>query len=606
MVASLLSYVPELYPDETFYSFFARYRRDLRLSHMRACIEIFGKERFVSPSGMQGRLEHAAKRIHPDRGLTVERLIHETTPYNYYASFVSPERARLGFAQLAAGDDRHVAQTLSVARSTIKPPTNLQLCLKCCAEAQDNHSDLYWRRSHQLPGVIVCSTHRTILQKSDLRATGLSPYEPSFALSNSIIHRSSPAIESIEPTALDILYKIAKFSADLCSRPPAQYMPEIVKEGYRGRLRDLGFTHGSLITSARVTSLIAAYLAPIAPFISGLCPDDAIKKKLHILWVEEARSPHPIRHILFQIFLEELEGCETHLLRSDHSFGDGPWPCLNPLADHRGELRITKMVLHEFRDGKAIKAAFHCADCGYRYRRTAASDEVDVIHFGGLFDKRLSELIRSKVSIYGMERLLYATRARIQSRAQELGLSLLRSSTHSRIPLSEAKLKFKARLARDSDANRSEFCSKNRRLIRRLRRDDPEWLEAHLPGPLMPGNKRDWQEADTQLAALIRRRALEQLSQFPRARITARSLLAEDNWRQIGLRSREKLPESWALIDDLSESLEIFHERSLTNAASVMIEQGIPLCKTRMRALARVSPVANPIAEAIIRRHLEA
>ena len=606
MVASLLSYVPELYPDETFYSFFARYRRDLRLSHMRACIEMFGKERFVSPSGLQGRLEFAAKRIHPDRGLTVERLIHETTPYNYYASFVIPERARLGFAQLAAGNDRHVAQTLSIARSTIKPPTHLQLCLKCCADAQDNHSDLYWRRAHQLPGVVVCSTHHTILQRSDLRATGLSPYEPSFALSNSIIHRSIPAIESIEPAALEILYKIAKLSADLCARPPTRHAPEIVEEVYQERLRKLGFTHGSLITSARVTSLITEYLAPITLFIPGLCPHDAIKKQVHIIWAKRGRSPPPIRHILFRIFLEELETCKIHLLGSGHSFGDGPWPCLNPLADHRGELRITKMVLHELRDGKAIKAAFHCADCGYRYRRTEASDKIDVIDFGRLFDERLRELSRSTVSIYRMERLLYATRSRIRSRAQYLGLSLLRPSKRSRIPLGEAKAKFKARLALDADANRSEFCSRNRRLIRRLQRDSPEWLEANLPCPLTPGNKRDWQEADMQLAALIRRRALEQLSQFPRARITARSLLAEDNWRQIALRSHEKLPESWALIDELSESLEIFHERSLTRAASVMIEQGIPLCKTRMRALARVSPVANPIAEAIICRHLEA
>lgn len=604
MVTSLLPYVPELYPDETFYSFFARYRRDLRLCHSRACVELLGKVRFVSPSGLQGRLEYAAKRIHPGRGLTVERLIHGTTPYNYYASFVLPERARLGFAQLATGDDRHVSQILGIGRSTIKPPTHLQFCLECCADAQDAHGDLYWRRSHQLPGVSVCSIHRTILRKSDVRTTGLSLHEPSFALSNSIIQQCVPAIETIEPVAFEILYRLANASSDLCSHPPTPHDPELVATEYRESLRELGFSNGRLITRERVTSLIAEYLAPIAPFIPGLCPDDAITKQLHVLWGRRVRSPHPVRHILLRIFLDELAASKVHLLGSDHGFGDGPWPCLNPLADHRGELRITRIVLNEYGGRKRTKAAFRCEQCGYIYRRAEDSEKIEVIDLGGDFDKRLAEMIRAKISLGKMERTLQISRGRIHTRARRLGLIIPSPSSRRRVPLSEAKAQFMALKARHPDASRTELYLKNARLLRRLKSDDPEWLDAQLPISRKNGAVRDWQETDTELSAMILRRASKLSSQFPRARITARSLLADDDWRQRATRSREKLPQTWALIDELSEPLEIFHERSLTLAASAMIEQGIPLCKTRMRALARVSQVANPIAEAIIRRHL--
>jgi hypothetical protein len=173
-------------------------------------------------------------------------------------------------------------------------------------------------------------------------------------------------------------------------------------------------------------------------------------------------------------------------------------------------------------------------------------------------------------------------------------------TAHHRITLTQAKAEFKVWLKRNPGASRHRIM-KNSRLCNRLRADAPDWFEVHLPPRRRSGNFRDWEETDQQLSAIIVQRAAEGRLQVPPIRVSKRYLLSEPCWRSRARSFREKLPQSCALLDEFAESYEVFYERALRWAAVDMLDRGVPLSKTGILRLTKLSPKAGPFAEAIIR-----
>jgi hypothetical protein len=94
---------------------------------------------------------------------TPETLIQIATTVPYYTRFRTPSvSARI--LKLARGNSSYgVAQALGMAKTTIYTPPPRRSCYQC---AQDDIAELgyaYWRRDHQLPGVLVCPKHGKLL-----------------------------------------------------------------------------------------------------------------------------------------------------------------------------------------------------------------------------------------------------------------------------------------------------------------------------------------------------------------------------------------------------------------------------------------------------------
>ena len=59
-------------------------------------------------------------------------------------------------------------------------------------------------------------------------------------------------------------------------------------------------------------------------------------------------------------------------------FGEGPYPCLNPVADHQGQPTIASAEMSSAMDRrKKIRAVFGCPRCGYTYLRYGPDKTVD-------------------------------------------------------------------------------------------------------------------------------------------------------------------------------------------------------------------------------------
>src|SRR4030042_7010586 len=56
--------------------------------------------------------------------------------------------------------------------SRVKVPQFLRYCPECVSEDFERWGETYWRRTHQLPGVLVCTDHKGGL------ANSVVPYRP--------------------------------------------------------------------------------------------------------------------------------------------------------------------------------------------------------------------------------------------------------------------------------------------------------------------------------------------------------------------------------------------------------------------------------------------
>ncbi|MGI6538941.1 MAG: TnsD family Tn7-like transposition protein [Caldicoprobacterales bacterium] len=86
-------------------------------------------------------------------------------------------------------------------------------------------------------------------------------------------------------------------------------------------------------------------------------------------WIREvthsdAKAMHPIRHLLLARFL----GISLDTLFNKEicykPFGDGPWLCLNPAADHFLEPVVKDVEIKYRRRNKNTNGFFRCS-CGY-------------------------------------------------------------------------------------------------------------------------------------------------------------------------------------------------------------------------------------------------
>jgi hypothetical protein len=243
-------------------------------------------------------------------------------------------------------------------------------------------------------------------------------------------------------------------------------------------------------------------------------------------------AQHPLHHLLLIQFL----GCTVkeffQLPEKLSPFGEGPWPCLNPVADHyRRSVIKTSQLGDRLRYGRPT-ARFSC-ECGFTYARTgpASSPEDEfyigrVISFGPTWEAKLKQLWEdSSLSVSEIGRRLDVDPLTVRRHAARLGLRFSRSSKELKSLDRATQLKGEAvSVAWEGKRRRcrSKWLSAMKQgreitlkaLRRKLPREyawllhnDSEWLEGHKPPPWrrnLPTASVDWKRRDAEYAAAVR------------------------------------------------------------------------------------------------------
>jgi hypothetical protein len=163
----MISHIEGPHEDEPLFSLLARiYGGLIGPSRAQFAQHLFGNPRLVIPFDFPCGIDALAQKIGARVGLTAEDLIQDHTMFPIAAFLMAAEQAER--VKLAMRSDRAVAMNLlkwqrDRAQDGLR---HLNFCAKCRARDIRRHNYTWWRRIHQVPGVIYCPWHNEPLEVS--------------------------------------------------------------------------------------------------------------------------------------------------------------------------------------------------------------------------------------------------------------------------------------------------------------------------------------------------------------------------------------------------------------------------------------------------------
>ena len=376
----MIGHFPTPYPDELLYSLCARYSARVQYSSSTAVnSELFGTSLAMASVDITCNLKYLIDNLPPMHSHTVGSLIDNHTLLPVYNPFLPQERVARVRKLLEYSNGSAVRGCLGLILTTIVPPAWLRFCPLCAEDERKRYGECYWHRLHQATGVEVCPIHCTFLEASCLPTR--NPYTPYSYISASQVVVATP------PRQLDLTDQSHRTLIDLTNDVVWLLGQKNLVVGYNSL--HAGFsrllTESGLTTYAvnkRRNKLLEKFRSLYSTEILRILQCDFDDKKRHA-WLYRIvndlnilKAHHPLRYLLLIRLLGHtvesfLSMCLKHppkISNGDKPFGDGPWPCLNPVCKHFRKPHIPKYLLSFTKKPYAPLGIFKCS-CGFIYSR---------------------------------------------------------------------------------------------------------------------------------------------------------------------------------------------------------------------------------------------
>lgn len=517
----------EIRPGELVYSALARYARWAMSNGPKSVIEsIFGSRSVAASIDLPNRLDALIPLL--PGSPTSDDLIDRHTLAPYYTAFLpTPVRFAVRQGMKGEGESLHLLSGLAAFRSG--RVSRLRFCPDCANGMRRTWGSEHWLREHQLPSVLVCPDHGTILRVSRVDLHKTNRHEFVAANSDSCPPSADLVIAPVRSADLDTLIRIAKASSALLDAPPDVTDLDSLSESYLAQLRERGLMRSRMrVDQVALEEAFLDRFGGVLHRFPGLMDAGDIRGGwLASLARKQRKACHPIEHLLLRDLLASRPV-------SSSPCGTGPWPCRNPLTDHNGSDVVVDLRI--YRNRGASVAVFSCG-CGYRYTRSI-SDTGELgpcrfKEFGPLLRPALVQMVAEGKSLRGV--------------AARLGVDP----------------KTVATLAAEHDLQTPWSIKPSARDPR------PRPVKVVAPSPSRAarepaGSRRDWRRLDIETASAISRASTDIRAKTPPVRVTAASLERAVLGRRGWLAKRKgKLPRTWAAIADASEALAPFQTRRI-------------------------------------------
>lgn len=583
----MLSYFPAVYSGELLYSVLARYHRHVGLpGSMNTMSTFFGKQHVIATIDLQGHLQELADRIPVERGLTVNHLIDKLTLFPYVTAF-EPQSVQAKVRQaMMRGEVKNLHVRLGLTTYRVGKSGVLRFCSKCAQAMIANHSELYWRRDHQLPSVLVCPEHGCALLESNVSFVQNSRHQYIAATHANCPKHARPVIPAVDQATLLHLQCLARLSAELLENPSRKRAFAGWTIFYRDKMCEAGLVRPDCrIDQQFFSQEFRNFYGRTLELLPGVLDGKEFSGNwLKAMVRKHRKASHPLYHLLVQNFLAQRD-----LVQQDRHvslFGAGPWECLNPLARHRAKFPITDVTQHN-NHGK-ITGVFTCT-CGYVYTRSfnSATGEVGPPRFqqyGPLLEPTLRKLIADDASRRKIGQILQLDPKTVFRLTRELDIA--EQSGQSLVPSKDAS---KRRPAKSANASKQKA--------------------SLLGNNKSTSARRDWNEIDRVCIAKLSLLPALILKESPPVRIKFAELdrrIGKHGWL---LTHQHLLPQTKAFLDRTLESLENFQLRRIRWAIQDMELGGGPvkawqvLRKTGLRSIDHLERIkaeldADPVPDA--------
>lgn len=563
----MLSYFPETYPDELLYSVLARWLRHQGAVGMTNPLQqVFGRRFACASLDIPGWIGRLATVLPAERALTADALIDKLTLFPYYTAYLSASMRRAFRQAMAAGTVSGWHMRLGITAFRVGRVRSLRFCSECLHDMERRYGEIYWARSHQLPGVVVCPKHGCALQYASHQGDqGRYGY---VAASHLECSPKSPRIQVPEGNALALLWKVARKSAELLDYPGEARDFEALTVHYRKRMARSGLAWSAC--RMKTTDFLRAFDECYGEAIACLSAEwegiGLYREWLPGMVRKHRKLAHPLQHLILETFFDSRA-------QSEGPFGDGPWPCCNPIAPHVGSLTVTSVTRHRNR-GHDV-GVFACT-CGYVYTRrfvqaTGVLESPRVRQFGPLLDVELKRLVERGSKLRPAARALRIDPKTVARRAHELRL--------------QVTWKDPPRRNRTPDA------------IAQTQKN-PAQARGHLPRSKRHPRKH-WTDIDSTLMHRIHAEADSIRRIDPPHRVSRAELerrVCGRDWIYMRL---HKLPECKAALGEETEDAATFHDRRLQWAVRTLADgnTSVPLWRLANRIGVTAASLRESLAQ---------
>ena len=438
-------------------------------------------------------------------------LINNHTLLPLFISFLTSEQQQQVIFLVKNGGSG-LYNKLGLATKGLNEKSSLAYCPFCIKEDISIYGEPYFHRIHQMPYILTCPTHGCFLEeypvklfrknkqnliKINCEIFNLDPY--TFE-SDSYVAQN---LHLVATNAMKILKYDKRFNLDIVNLNYLSFLKQ------RGFLRKSGTIKQQLLLDEFTKFYGLKFFEKM-----GLGPADMTYIFKYIGHIK--RAIHPIKHILFIIFLSgsvesffdnkekvrelQIEDGRKRKKQSVKQYhpaplDSGPWACLNPVADHYKQFVVNDCRITSGRKG--IIRTFVCT-CGYSYRKNVnqASEETFIKYrvrtFGGVWEQKLIEVMGEKsISISNAARIMGCDSATVITYAHKLGIYeefLINSIRYKEVikknnvqKIYEKRQVLLKYMIKNSTMNRWQITLSLCAECTFLSRNDNEWLNNALP-----------------------------------------------------------------------------------------------------------------------------
>lgn len=616
----MISCFPDPYPDELLYSICARYSDRVQYPDKQSVVkELFGNKRIVAGVDLPGHLNDLVTALPPGGYYTVDRLIDNHTLLPFYSPYYPSELIGVIREEMRGSSLQKLTHRGIGLLNSLQLPRYLRFCPLCVQEDKKEFGECYWHRLHQVLGVEVCLVHEIPLENSEVlrrnprcRFVFISAKKATHTTRQRSFNISIRDRENLLRIAHDINWLLKQ--CNLFSN----------RESLHNRYIRLLSKHNlcSIQGKLRLNKLVEGFKCHYSPEILKLLQCD-FDEQSNAHWLADIFRPtswvkHPLRHLLVTNFLgytaEEFFKLPS---KEVQPFGDGPWPCLNPVCKYFRQPVIKECLVTNLCNRTKLVGRFRCV-CGFLYSRTepdtCAEDQFKksrtITIYGSLWESALRNLWANEaISIVEIGKQLGVSDGVVKRQAALLKLPFPRPSVRRVIELSPVILsrvnretrtpktlefyqgKLLEAIAENPLAGRTELYESNQPTYTWLKKHCPDWLETHLPPPKSRKKLKpsivDWKKRDAELVAAVKASALYVRSSFKHPiRITKTEIGRHLGDNRLLLRfPLAELPLTKEALAEVVETHEEFAVRKIEWAAKGFLEEKV--CPTQGQLLRR-------------------
>src|SRR6266568_1549322 len=501
----MLEHFLDPYPDEILYSVWARYSDQVGYSSWTdVLLELFGTSTLKAVVDLPCRLGFFYNNLPYGHDYNVDLFINNHTLLPFYSSFLSPERVARLRDQMINETAMAIHRRAGITGSKIPRPLWLRYCPLCMKQDRSTFGECYWHRLHQAAGVEVCPIHSVFLENSTLRMESDYVSQGFFSAERTLSYDIEPR-QAASSSAYETFTAIARDVLHLLAYPYSPPSSDFFREQYCALLARRGF----LMRSGNIylIELCQAFLEHYTPAVLAQLhceldhPDQLEGNWLSTIRKSSKKHWHPLQHILIIRFL----GCTVEQFFNDQIkaiplFGEGPWPCLNPVCKHYQQKCIASYKFSARSTRRRPVRVFTCT-CGFTYTRSgpdSTSGDVfrreKVLSFGREWEESLHELwLDHSRTLASIARSLGVRELTIYRQAAKLDLPLPRKTCWSeakvgtlyhrrtRHDVAWYRSQLLTLLEEAPDAGRTALRERLQSVYKWLYKYDREWLIDHLP-----------------------------------------------------------------------------------------------------------------------------